>query len=114
MEVENAIIESVMLGYEDHGIMTAMVYLKFGSSGQGFGGYALDRYDDGLKRRTATGSMGVFVAGVLGAVGCERWEKLVGKPCRIKRERPRGDITEIGNLIEEKWFCPKEAFKGID
>lgn len=35
-------IESVSLGWEDHGIFTCMVHLNYGGSGQGAGGYSLD------------------------------------------------------------------------
>lgn len=52
--VENAQIESTMLGMEDHGILTFFLSLKFEGSGQGFGGYAMDSYDKAKKRRVGS------------------------------------------------------------
>ncbi|WP_423258771.1 hypothetical protein, partial [Escherichia coli] len=41
-EVKNAVITGTMLGVEDHGILSCMIYLDYGGAGQGFGGYAFD------------------------------------------------------------------------
>ena len=40
-EIKNAIITGTYLGIEDHGILTFWLYLDYGGSGQGFGGYQL-------------------------------------------------------------------------
>jgi hypothetical protein len=71
-ELRNAVIEATMLGYEDHGILTAFVTLRYHASGQGFGWYALSGGD----------YCGRFVAGVLAVAGAEKWEDLKGKPVR--------------------------------
>lgn len=43
LEEKNAIIESTMLGWEDHGIMTFYIGLDYGDEGhQHCGGYSLD------------------------------------------------------------------------
>jgi len=47
-------IESTQLGIENHGIMTFSLQFNFGGTGQGFGGVALDDYDEALKRRVGT------------------------------------------------------------
>lgn len=114
MEYENAMIEGVDIFVEDHGILTAMVRLRFGgSSGQSFGGYAHDQWDDSKKSRVPTVSLCVFVKGVMDAVGSDAWEKLAGKPCRIGRLQKYGPIETIGHLFEDKWFNPKSAFEEI-
>ena len=38
-EIRNAVIQSTMLGYEDHGILTCFLHLDYSGAGQGFGGY---------------------------------------------------------------------------
>lgn len=94
MEIKNAKIESTMLGFEDHGIFTYMIYVGDGSSGQGFGGYSLGgNYTDAV------------IKGLLKTVGVDKWEDLKGSFVRVKSEE--GRLVEIGHLMEEKWFDPK-------
>lgn len=97
-EVKNAKIVSTMLGFEDRGILTYMIYLDLAGGGsQGFGGYVL-----GGDYTTKV------VKGILEAVGAESWEKLVGKYVRVESESGwNGKLTRIGNLLEDKWFDPK-------
>lgn len=109
METHNAKIESTMLGYEDHGIMTSYLHLKYSGFGQGFGGYCLDDYSDELKERIPTEAAGEWIKEILTVVGVEKWEDLTGKHIRLMVEN--GRIIKIGNLMEEKWFCPKELFE---
>lgn len=109
--IQNAKIESTMLGYEGHGIMTFYLYLDYGGSGQGFGGYALDAYDQRKKKRVGHKSFGEAVAEILRVVGVEKWEDLKGQFVRV--EYPEGwnqTITGIGHVLEDKWFRPKEFF----
>ena len=100
-EIVNAKIFDTMLGIEDHGIMTAFVYLDYGGSRQGFGGYAL-----------ASGeSMHLFVKNVLKIAGTDKWESLKGKVVRVKRESGwNGKIIAIGNYLSDEWFNPEEVF----
>ncbi len=102
MEILNAKIESTMLGFEDHGILTAFIHVNYGSSEQGFGGYGLGGPD----------AMRVFIENVLQVVGVDQWESLKGKYIRVKREEGwNGVIVSIGNVLEDKWFNPKEIFE---
>ena len=41
-EIKNVKIDDTMLGYENHGILTCILYMKWDGGGQGFGGYELD------------------------------------------------------------------------
>ena len=50
-EIKNAIITGTYLGIEDHGILTFWLYLDYGGSGQGFGGYQLDNRGTGTAVR---------------------------------------------------------------
>ena len=51
MEIKNAKITGTMLGREDHGIFTFMIYVKFDGCSCGVGGYALDYYNGELNER---------------------------------------------------------------
>ena len=97
-EIENAIINSTHLGYEDHGTLTAMLTMTGDGWGQGFGGMTL-RPRDG-------NAMAEFVERTLKAVGVDRWEKLKGQHARIRREH--GRIVAIGHIVEDRWFNPMQ------
>lgn len=112
METRNVIIESTMLGYEDHGILTCWLTLSYGGSGQGFGGYALDEpvFENGdrskFKGRVGTAYGMQFVVGVMKAVGAESWENLKGMHCRVECEHVK--VHRIGHIIKDQWFNPEE------
>ncbi|CAB4894635.1 unannotated protein [freshwater metagenome] len=59
---------STELGYEDHGIFTAIVRLDYGGSGQGAGLYAL-KGDKGIE----------FVRRMVDAFGVQSWEQIPGR-----------------------------------
>ena len=105
MEAKNAKIDSTMLGREDHGIMTCMLFVNYGGACQGFGGYTLDGYDKGLEKRVGSAYGMEFIIRVLETVGVTRWEELPGKHLRVKADH--GKIHSIGNIIEDKWFAPE-------
>lgn len=111
MEIRNAQITSTMLGREDHGIFTFMVYIKWGCSGCGVGGYALDGYDKASESRTFSAKSLEAISKILETVGVDKWEDLPGKYIRIKDNGWGSTIDEIGNLMEEKWFNIREFFK---
>lgn len=96
-EIVNAKITSTELGFEDHGILTAMIRLEYASGGQGFGGYALHER-----------AMADFVGGVLKAVGAEKWEDLKGMYVRVDSERTK--VHQIGHILKDTWFCPEVCF----
>jgi len=103
-EIKNARIQSTMLGYEDHGILTCFLYLEYGGSGQGFGGYALDAYVKEAKERIA-GAYGLrFITSVLKVVGVTQWEDLPGKHIRADSDHTK--VYRIGNLLRDEWFDP--------
>jgi hypothetical protein len=90
-EITNAKISKTMLGFEDHGLPTATIYLDYGGAGQGYGGFHL-----------GGPYMNKFVVGVLKALDVERWEDLPGTPCRVEQEHSK--IHRIGHYLEDKWF----------
>lgn len=107
----NARIESTMLGYEDHGIMTCYIHLNQQGCGQGFGGYGLDGpWNDRLKERMPNKLCGFWVKRILETVGVSKWEDLNGKFVRVEGD-DFGEITGIGHITDEKWFHPKKEIK---
>ena len=105
-KVANAVIDGTHLGNEDHGIMTAYVYLDYGGNYQGFGGYGLDTYEQKDKRRVGTAYGMEFVIRILKTVGVSKWEDLVGKHVRVDQEH--GKVHGIGNIIKDVWFYPEK------
>ena len=104
----NAQIESTMLGYEDHGILTCFLMLKQKGSGQGFGGYRLDA-PEGYSIYTD-----FWIKRILEVVGVEKWEDLKGKYVQVKGEHY--GIEAIGHITDDKWFNPRQeidALKGV-
>lgn len=111
MEIKNAKITSTTLGHEDHGIFTCMIYLDYGdSSGQGFGGYALDIPKKDTKgkflSRVGTSYGMQFIIELLKVVGVDKWEDLPGEYIRVEAEHT--EIHRIGNLLRDEWFDPKQ------
>ena len=102
--VENCKIESTMLGYEDHGILTCWLFLEGDGWNAGFGGYALDDYDESKGRRVASTKGLQTIAEILNALELDSWEKLPGTFIRAETDGWGGKCTKIGHLIKDKWF----------
>jgi hypothetical protein len=111
MKESNARIESTMLGYEGHGILTFFLNLDYGDGGkQAVGGYALDRYEKRSNLRMPTTWAGALIAAVLELLGQEEWEDLPGTYIRVRYEHDK--VHAIGNLLEDKWLDFDKFFKG--
>ncbi|MDR0905797.1 MAG: hypothetical protein LBN00_06450 [Oscillospiraceae bacterium] len=108
MTIENGKITSTMLGIEDHGILSAYLTITFASGGCSFGGYSLDSWSAGEKRRVGTAFGTECIIRILDTVGVEKWEDLKGAFVRVAHTGLGGVIEKIGNLIEDKWFSFKE------
>ena len=111
MEIRNAKITKTMLGREDHGIFTFMIYIQFGASGCAIGSYSLDEYDKETKTRIFRSESMEVISKILDVVGVDTWEELPGKYIRIKDNGWGSTVDEIGNLMEEKWFNIREFFE---
>jgi hypothetical protein len=92
-EIVNAKITGTMLGFEDHGIFTCFVFLDYGHTSQGFGGYYLSYHTEMIEE-------------ILKTVGVSTWEELKGKFLRV--ERNRYTIVKIGHITEDKWYQPRQ------
>lgn len=72
-------IDKTMLGYEDHGVLTAYLHCSWPSGGVGVGGYNLDRYRENEGTRVATAYGLDQLAQMMKTAGVDSWEKLPGR-----------------------------------
>ena len=113
MEIKNAIIQSTMLGREDHGIMTFMIYIGADGFNCGVGGYCLDEFDSATQTRVFRAESMEAISKVLKVVGVDEWEDLPGKYIRFEDNGLGSTVTKIGNIIKNEWFDLKEFFGKI-
>lgn len=109
--ISNARIRSTMLGREDHGIMTFMIYIDACNFSCGVGGFGLDKYDDNIKTRIFRAESMEAISKILDVVGVDKWEDLPGKYIRFEDNGWGSTITKIGNIINDKWFNMREFFE---
>jgi hypothetical protein len=96
---EIGVVESTFLGIEDHGLLTFILQMSFGGSGQGAGMYSLDGYKkDNKEKRVGSPSMGPLVRQILEVCGVDQWEKVKGRKIVVLRETPYDKILGIMNL----------------
>ena len=107
-KVENAEIESTVLGDEDHGVFTCYVFVSGDGWGCGFGGYALDEYNKEKKERVGTAYGLEFIKRILKTLEIGTWEKLKGTPVRVETTGIGGKIARIGHFRKDRWFDPRE------
>ena len=113
-KIINAQITDTMLGREDHGIMTFMIFVKFGGYECGIGGYALDGRPKKEGDSVYSPKSMEIISKILEIVGVNQWEDLKGKYIRIIDNGWGSTINEIGNLMEDKWLNFKEFFASED
>jgi len=110
-EIKNARIRNTMLGWEDHGIFTCMIDLDYDGEGQGFGGYALDKFNGERNEKSARHGTAYglqFIMEICRVVGVEKWEDLKGKYVRADAEHVK--VHRIGHITADKWFDPAELY----
>lgn len=108
--ISNARIRSTMLGREDHGIMTFMIYIDACNFSGGIGGFFLDEYSNDIKARVFRAESMEAISEILDVVGVDKWEDLPGKYIRFEDDGWNSTITKIGNIINDKWFDMKKFF----
>lgn len=105
IEVRNAVITGAQFDTERG--LSAWVYLDYGGSGQGFGGYLLYG-PEGWKANNNPGNFaGHFIWRVLEVAGVDDWSKLTGKTVRA---RSWGKVHAIGHIVKDDWFDPEAEF----
>jgi hypothetical protein len=97
---KNAKITRTMFGWEDHGILTFVLTLDYGGSGQGAGMICLS----GGKPTTYMERGLELLADLMGAVGVERWEDLPGKSvvALFNRDEWSSPVRGIENFLGDK------------
>lgn len=103
--IENAVIESAELGFQDHGILTGMLRMRHKSGNYGFGGLHWGSREGASAEQCR--SMRDWVASVLLVTGAKNLSDVVGKIVRVKRlsEMTTMKITEIGHVIDDVWMA---------
>ena len=103
-------ITGTMLGVEDHGIFTAMVYVEYGGGAQGIGGFALACPTHKTEEFVFNGNdyAAKFILGVLSAAGVPTWERLNGRTLFVlfdkRTDRP----------LASKWrICVADTARGV-
>jgi hypothetical protein len=97
MRKDIAKITSTALGYEDHGILSCVLIVDYGGSGQGVGGYALDTpirdANDKFLRREGTAFGMEFVARIIRACGVDEWEDVKGRTIFVLQDLEEGQVA---------------------
>lgn len=101
MEEQLGKVGSVFFGLEDHGILSFMIHLDFGGTGQGFGGYALDGYSKEKKRRIGTAAGTDLVLRLLTLFGVRTLEEIKGRSVFALRESVQISAKIIGLRLPE-------------
>jgi hypothetical protein len=109
IEIKNAIIEDAKFDTERG--LSAWVYLDYGGSGQGFGGYMLYAPNGWKASRQPGNYAGHFIWRVLEIAGVGDWAKLKGKTVRVKASH--GKVHAIGHIVKDDWFDPSQEFEAI-
>ena len=102
MKIENAVITDTMLGREDHGFLTFIIYVDLEKESCGIGGYALDCCDRLTGKRVFCSKSMEAISKILDVVGVNTWEELKGKYVRVKTHGRIEQICEIGNILNDK------------
>ncbi|MBO7715764.1 MAG: hypothetical protein J6S85_19535 [Methanobrevibacter sp.] len=104
METLNARIVGSKLGFNEHGIFDFCLVLEIqNGGGVSLGGYAMDQYNEELKKRVGTEYGMNLIMRILEVVGVNTWEELCGKYIRIKDAKIGDRVTAIGNLMKDEW-----------
>lgn len=108
--IKNARITSTMLGREDHGIMTFMIYIDAGDFSCGVGRFCLDEFNAAAQARVFRAKSMKAISEILNVVGVNKWEDLPGKYIRFEDNGFGSTVTKIGNIVNDKWFDMKNFF----
>ena len=110
VEIKNAVITDARFDTERG--LTAWIYLDYGGSGQGFGGWLLYG-PKGWKAHESHGNYaGHFIWRVLEIAGVDDWSKLRGKTIRARCSWSK--VEAIGHIVKDDWFDPAVDFAALE
>jgi hypothetical protein len=112
IEIKNAVIESATITTEDHGLLSARLFLTYDCGDQGFGGYALYLPKDFTHSTNQKNYAGHFIFRCMEIAGVSKWEDLKGKTIRVKGDMMH--IEAIGHIVKNDWLDPKKDFAEMD
>jgi len=107
----NAIITDTTIDIGDRGYLTVYINLDFGGSGQSFGDYVLYLPDSFEHSKGQPNIAGNFMYSVMKVVGVGQWKDLKGKAIRVRKKDYWDVVQEIGHIIKDEWYNPKEEFE---
>lgn len=103
--VHNAHIRDASIEIEDHGILTFMLRLDYGSYGvQGFGGYYLDWGKPEARQFQSCR----WIRELFAALDVRSWDAVRRQPVRARIEK--GMVVAIGHYLDDRWFEPRKLF----
>lgn len=106
-EIKNAVIESASISSDDHGVLTAWLFLDYGGAGQGFGGIVL-YVPNTFRKHQINSPAGHFIWRVMEVAGVTKWSELKGKTVRVDAEM--NSVKGIGHIVKNDWFYPEKDF----
>ena len=110
-EILNAKITSTKLG-EEHGCLTADLFVEGDGWACTFGGYCLDHWFAEVGEHSSSDGYGAIIE-LMKTLEVESWEALKGKYVRVEIEGWGGHIIRIGHLMKDKWFSFKDYFEKV-
>ena len=109
VKVRDAVITSARFDTERG--LSAWIYLDFGGSGQGFGGFLLYAPEGWRAAGVAGNYAGHFIWRVLEIAGVDDWAKLPGRTVRVRSSWDK--VHAIGHIVKDNWFNPAEEFAAM-
>jgi len=108
IKTQNAVIKSASITSDDHGLLSAWLYLDYGGSSQGFGGFVLYIPEEFKPSKPSSNYAGHFIWRCMEIAGVTKWDQLKGKTIRVKCDHSK--VHAIGHIVKEDWFNPTEDF----